>query len=342
MRKKATFSVCLAGITIVSTAIIVSILPALLASAQEEETRYFEETRHSVSGEFLRFYDQHGGLAILGYPLTRKFVENGREVQYFQRVRMEYHPRNRNPYKVQLGLLGDQLGYRQSPIPESEIPPANHSDKRYFGETGHTVSFAFLAFYGKNGGLDVFGYPVTEWIIEDDGRIVQYFQRAKMEWYPENPPGKRVQLGMLGTIYVEQFVDPRQREREPLASIKPQSIPSEAPGKPSTVITSDVTDIRIRVTLKHPIIGLKSKQTAYVYVLDQSNHGVKGATVQMGIQYKGGRVERFALGETNANGYCQIEFSTDDPAPGYVVIVNLTARYDDLKTQTSSAFLPWW
>jgi hypothetical protein len=328
---------------IVSIAIAACVLPGALILAQGEDTRYFEETGHNVASEFLQFYELHGGRAIFGYPLTRRFQENGRWVQYFQRVRMESHPQNPDPYQVQLGLLGDELGYRQSPIPDSEIPPPTHPDKKYFPETGHTVSFAFLEFYNNNGGLDVFGYPITEWVIEPNGRIVQYFQRGKkMEWYPEHPPGQRVQLGMLGTIYVEQFVDPIHRQREdPRIGPRSPTQPAE-PTEELPAVAFRVTDLRVVVTLKHPIVGLRGTQTAYVYVFDQANHGVPGATIDMSVHYKGGRVDQFSLGPTNANGYAQIDFPVGEATPGYVVIVNLQANYRDVQSEVSTAFLPWW
>jgi len=330
-----------AGITIVCAAIVACILLATYVFAQDQESRYFEETRHNVSGEFLRFYDEHGGLAVFGYPLTREFRENGRLVQYFQRVRMESHPENPKPYRVQLGLLGDELGYRRHPIPESEVPLPNHPDRRHFPETGHTVAFGFLKFYNDNGGLDVFGYPITEWIIEPNGRIIQYFQRGKMEWYPEHPRGHRIQLGMLGTIYVEQFVDPIFRQRENPRSESPHSEPKE-PAEKVLAIPPRVTDMRIMVTLRHPVIGLHDTQTAYVYVFDQSSQGVPGASLEMQVQYKDGRVDQFSPGPTNANGYSQIVFALGDPAPGRAVIVNLQASHEDVEAKTSTAFLPWW
>jgi hypothetical protein len=295
-----------------------------------------------VSGPFLRFYDQYGGRAILGYPLTREFSENGRVVQYFQRVRMEQHPENPEPYQVQLGLLGEELGCRQAPISESEIPPATHPDKRYFPETGHTIAFAFLEFYDYNGGLDVFGYPITEWIIEANGRIVQYFQRGKMEWYPENPPGQRVQLGMLGTIYVDKYVDPIYRERESPYIRTEADLPTPTPTQGVWDPSPSVAVLRVMATLKYPIIGLRGTQMVYVYVLDPDGHGVSGAWVDVQVAYKDGRQESYSLPLTDANGYTQIEFPIGNAAPGYVVIVNLAARYGEVRGETSTAFLPWW
>lgn len=76
---------------------------------------------------------------------------------------------------------------------------ADAPDYRYFSATGHFVSGDFLHFFDTRGGLDIFGYPRTEAFIEN-GRVVQYFQRAKLELWPENPAPWRVQLALLGTL----------------------------------------------------------------------------------------------------------------------------------------------
>lgn len=84
--------------------------------------------------------------------------------------------------------------------PGSPRPAAlSQSDWHYFRESGHYVAGGFRAFFEARGGLDVFGFPITE---EQDrgGRTVQYFQRARMEWWPELPPAQRVQLGLLGDL----------------------------------------------------------------------------------------------------------------------------------------------
>ena len=68
--------------------------------------QHFPETGHSVGGAFLTFWQQHGGLATFGYPITEAFEEDGRTVQYFERQRFELHPEHAAPYNVLLGLLG--------------------------------------------------------------------------------------------------------------------------------------------------------------------------------------------------------------------------------------------
>lgn len=68
----------------------------------------------------------------------------------------------------------------------------------YFPQTGYTVANGFLRYWEKNGGLDVFGYPLTG-EITDNGTIVQYFERERFEWHPGAAPDDYdVLLGLLG------------------------------------------------------------------------------------------------------------------------------------------------
>jgi len=159
-------------------------------------SRYFPETGHTVIGGFLDFWEHRGGLDIFGYPISNEFREGHFTVQYFQRARFEWHPENSPNYRVQLGLLGQRVYGRIDPPVADWTTPWCRS-QRYFHETGHVVSNAFLEFFDRHGGLDIFGYPISEAIYEGN-QIVQYFQRARMEWHPENPDPHKVQLGLLG------------------------------------------------------------------------------------------------------------------------------------------------
>jgi hypothetical protein len=74
---------------------------------------YFESTGHTLSGTFLTYWNQYGGLPIFGYPLSEPFDEvsttDGKTytVQYFERARFEAHPEFAGtPNEVLLGLLG--------------------------------------------------------------------------------------------------------------------------------------------------------------------------------------------------------------------------------------------
>jgi hypothetical protein len=183
----------------------VAITPRALDAAEakpDPQTIYFPQTRHNLGGEFLRYWQSHGGLAIFGYPLSEEFTERGYTVQYFERNRFEYHPENAPPYNVLLGRLGaDQTADRYfAPVGAFTSGP----DHRFFPETGHSLNFAFLGYWNRNGGLAQFGFPVSEELREvspTDGReyTVQYFERARFEYHPEvKGSGNQVLLGLLG------------------------------------------------------------------------------------------------------------------------------------------------
>ena len=75
--------------------------------------------------------------------------------------------------------------------------PRAATNAEYFPRVGHNVKGEFLTFFRENGGLEIFGYPITEEFLWR-GRVVQYFQRARMELHPEADPENRIQLGNLG------------------------------------------------------------------------------------------------------------------------------------------------
>jgi hypothetical protein len=89
--------------------------PFRRASAASGAT-YFEATGHNLSGTFLRYWQDTGGLAIYGYPVSEPFTERSKSdgknylVQYFERNRFEHHPEAAGTkWEVQLGLLGSEL-----------------------------------------------------------------------------------------------------------------------------------------------------------------------------------------------------------------------------------------
>ena len=206
--------------------------------------RYFPGTGHNVQGEFLAFYDRFRGEVTLGQPRTEAFVQDGLTVQYFERARMELHPSNPSQYRVQLTLLGDLLGYGQPAIPAQDIPPFTNMQRRYYPQTGHTLSYVFLQYYGIRGGIDLFGCPITEMMTEG-GTTVQYFERGKMEWHPENPIASQITLGSLGNECILRWnVNPQYLAPVAsmcgVASVRPTAVPT-VPRPPAPQPTTPVS-----------------------------------------------------------------------------------------------------
>ncbi len=74
----------------------------------------------------------------------------------------------------------------------------------YFQQTGHNACQGFLAYWQHFGGVQVFGYPLTEeftYVDPTTGKptTMQYFERARFEWHPGSAPARYdVELGLLG------------------------------------------------------------------------------------------------------------------------------------------------
>jgi hypothetical protein len=84
---------------------------------------------------------------------------------------------------------------RAAPLPAGAVP-------RCFAETVACVRGLFADYWAAHGGLAINGYPIGGEFAEvlEDGKhyIVQYFERGRMEYHPENADPYRVLLGQFG------------------------------------------------------------------------------------------------------------------------------------------------
>jgi hypothetical protein len=165
----------------------------------------------TVSGIFLDYWNQHGGLAQQGFPISKVFTEtsalDGKRylVQYFERAVFEYHPEQTDPqYQVLLSQLGT-FAYRQKYPTGAPGQQANTSQGSiHFSETGHSLGGRFLQYWQDHGGLAQQGFPISDEFTETsalDGKpyLVQYFERAVFEYHPENAGTQyQVLLSLLG------------------------------------------------------------------------------------------------------------------------------------------------
>ena len=163
----------------------------------------FEATGRCIHGLFLGYWQSKGGLSQFGYPTTDELTEDGRTAQYTERARFELHPEFRDtPNEVLLSLLGNQLAAGRTDASFKRVSaPASDT---FFSQTGHTLKEPFLSYWQGNGGLAVFGYPISEAFSErsaTDSKTyqVQYFERNRLEYHPEaKGTPYEIQLGLLG------------------------------------------------------------------------------------------------------------------------------------------------
>ena len=172
-----------------------------------------------IEGRFREYWEQNGGLPVFGYPLSEALEEQSREtgrrslVQYFERQRFEAHLEHHGtPYAVLLGRLGVEALRRQGRDWRT-FPKAAPSSPHYVPETGHAIAPPFWDYWRGHGlefgdpgvtlreSLALFGYPISEPQMETNSSghrvLTQWFERARIEYHPNNPAPYRVVLGRL-------------------------------------------------------------------------------------------------------------------------------------------------
>jgi len=104
--------------------------------------------------------------------------EQGQLVQYFDNALLIFQPSLADTPQV---IALAPLGQRALSAPSSRLASFdNTTTRRYYPQTGHSLSGDFLAFWRKYGAMDVFGPPISEQITEQ-GKVVQYFQNVRLE-----------------------------------------------------------------------------------------------------------------------------------------------------------------
>jgi hypothetical protein len=160
-----------------------------------ENIWYFSATKHYLSYGFLAYWRSHGDVISLGWPISEEFMENGQDVQYFERGVLEYHPDNPDPYKTLLRSLGRETG-KAEPSLGGDAPDAGAV---FFPETGQWLSGQFVKAWNTGGGLMQYGYPISTQTTVGN-KLIQWTERARFE-VDISRPNQLVTLGLVGREY---------------------------------------------------------------------------------------------------------------------------------------------
>lgn len=137
----------------------------LISAAPVAAAGSFSLNGFTVDEPFASYWQNNGGLAQQGLPISNRFSEvsptNGKsyDVQYFERARFEYHPENQPPYDVLLGLLGSEQFKAKYPNGQPGAPPPP-PPPLHIGETLHvdgvdmTVTIDGAALDSSGGEID--------------------------------------------------------------------------------------------------------------------------------------------------------------------------------------------
>jgi hypothetical protein len=321
MRTKAWWLAPLVCLALIGGAVST---PALAQSSGP----YFDETKHSVTGEMLTFYQSMRDVTlVLGYPITDLFTDNmGKQVQYFQKGRLEYHPNAPEGKRVTMNDLGTLILQPARLIPVTDFSTNTPACTPYTSQYGtFYVCYAFQVFFNKHGGLAQFGYPLTNYSKEGD-LYVQYFERARFEYHPGPSTDSYVKLTNIGRL---QF-DSSGNDPIYLLPVAPHNYQPK------------VIRLHAQAFVGHAVLRAKSSQSLYVVVLDQGSDPVPNAAVRAFVILPDGRQLSYSLPATDIDGISQLKFDIGAQLPNQVNLIRIEITYEGLKTSTTTWFRTWW
>ena len=297
-----------------------------LESNVEDESQYFAETKHTVSGPFLRLFESLGGASVLGLPLTEARFEEDLWVQYFENVCLESASETGS---ARLSKLGELYGRQDPPLPALATSADKSGHSRYFPQTGHSVCQAFLVFYDAHKGQELLGDPIAEFTIES-GRIVQYFECGRLEWYPEIGPDE-VRLGRLGEAYLAQ----REGPVEGWHLIT--SGQGDTHGDHIPLVIKRAMDCKVSARVKYSIIGKGREQIVEIRAADRFGRGISDLPIRVTVHDRSHK-RQFLAPPTDAEGYTSCAFPVGASPSAYVVLVDAVANWQGHEVKGSASY----
>jgi len=291
--------------------------------AQTTDNKYFSETGHNVIGEFLQYYNSNPSASFLyGYPITEEFIsKDGKKVQYFQRARFEYRADLPEGQRVQATPVGS-LTYVST---GSLNVAANTFACRAYTETGYSVCFAFLEFFDQNGGTAQFGYPISSFEYHEN-KIVQYFEKARLEWQAWKPEGQRVVVSDLGRVYFDTL-------GEDLGLIPPV--------KPLDNTPQTISKLKVRAFVWKAVTVATDSQVIFIIVQDQNQQPVANTNCTSVVHWPDGHNDSFSLA-TNTNGVGMIPLTFVSQIQGNLIYTDVSCTYGSLSGATTTSFRIWY
>ncbi|HLB50204.1 MAG TPA: hypothetical protein VJL59_24540 [Anaerolineales bacterium] len=167
--------------------------PCVPPAGIEPNALYFNDC-HSVSPEFRAFFEEQGGVAFFGYPISERYIFNGWLAQNFERAAIMWD--GSKPVQYQFGLL--PLGSLACPASRCDaglrsaipLPPVATPTPE------PTSAGSISSFYIAHGGSRVFGLLLTSPRAGQDGALEQVYENAILYQNPAIPEG--VSLRPLG------------------------------------------------------------------------------------------------------------------------------------------------
>lgn len=291
--------------------------------AQQIQTiKFFSETGHNVKGDFLKFYNSiPNAIYIYGYPVTEEFKsKDGKTAQYFQRARFEIQVELDGSQRVVLTPLGIKTYTTSGPLNIN-----NSFACRTYSETGFSVCLAFLEFFDQYGGVAQFGYPISGFEYHEN-KLVQYFEKARLEWQPWKIEGQRVVVSDLGRIYFDKL----REDPALLQQVKPLD---------NTIQT--VTHLQVHAFVLKAVTLAADSQQIFIIVQDQALQPVANVNCSASVHWADGHVDSNVI-STNTNGVGLAALTFTNQPQGSLINIDVACVSNNLSANTKTSFRIWY
>lgn len=294
------------------------------ATRAQVNTEKVFPTGITLRGVFLEFYESNPFAEIVyGYPQSPEIIRDNKIYQYFDRVRFELDLSELYP-KPKLSKLGSMLE-------EGEAVPANIPTTsptcRYFPKNGHFVCYNFSRYYNQFQGALYFGEPRTEAEYRG-GRLVQYFDYARLEYRPNNPDGYKVGLTDLGIIALEKF----------------EGLPATKVRAPDSAIPQKNLDLSFnaKAFVSRALVAPNTSNTIFVVAQTKSMAALPGATVNVSVVVGNEKPRLLAVATTDSDGVAKVIVPAMDLPASQVVELKIEVSYGEVTVLTSTWYRIWY
>ena len=159
---------------IAGTGALTALLPTELISVAAQEvvpespgagSLYFAATGHNLAEPFRTRWEQAGGEAVIGAPLSEERYASGAGgvLQSFENLVLLYDPSQSVPFDVRGQPLGKSVWAELIAGDASKpVSACTGASCQVFPETGHSLAEPFATFWNQHGGVALFGPPVSE------------------------------------------------------------------------------------------------------------------------------------------------------------------------------------
>jgi hypothetical protein len=292
-----------------------------------EQTRFFPETGHTLEADFLSFYNTHGSQEIIGYPITDSFIDpdTGFSIQYFENARIELIPAAKDgEVEARFSPIGEDLGGWQTPREEDYLQAIEDPGCAFYPATQHAVCHIFLKYFEAHGGPEIFGFPISEFMFEED-QVVQYFQRFRLDWDASAPESDQVRAAPIGRAHFE---------------LKGYDTELLRPRRPEVDYDNHAVNLRLESSVTSPVLSTTDTQRVFITVRDQNRNPIAGAAILLTVHFPD-RDRVFVMPATDESGLSQIGINFENIPQGEEILLDFLVVHGDIQGTTRDSFRIW-